>query len=169
MLCLYDWLCNDRFLRLCSSGMCNFIVWWPERNIFGAMCCLQLRDQNETILSIIFQKTVILTFWGKNIDISGTCPCIRSKGKLVPVHVMKACGRGEGIASLIRSISTRWSWVVSFMPQLLSSQGRSMMYSSLGCWVAPRADLDFWWWEKLLWIFFSSYAPLYFYWVCKNM
>jgi hypothetical protein len=43
-------------------------------------------------------------------------------------HAMKVCWGSRGIAPHIPDLGIRWRWVVSFMPQLLFSQGKSPQY-----------------------------------------
>jgi hypothetical protein len=47
-----------------------------------------------------------------------------------------------GIAPCILDLGTRWRWVVSFMPRLLSPQGRAPGTYWIGDWVGPRVVLD---------------------------
>jgi len=42
--------------------------------------------------------------------------CKECKGKLVPVHALKAYSGSRGVAPLIFNLGTRWNWVVNFMP-----------------------------------------------------
>jgi len=42
--------------------------------------------------------------------------CKEGKGKLVPVHVLKACSGSRDVTPLILNLGTRWNWVVNFTP-----------------------------------------------------
>jgi hypothetical protein len=50
--------------------------------------------------------------------------------------------RGGDIAPRILDLSTRWRWVVSFMPQLLYPRERTPGTNWIGGWVGPKAGLD---------------------------
>jgi hypothetical protein len=47
------------------------------------------------------------------------------KGKVIPVHAMKAYRRSRGIAPRILNLGTRWTSVLSFRPQSLYSRERT--------------------------------------------
>ena len=48
----------------------------------------------------------------------------------------------RGIAPLIHDLSTRWKWVVRFMPQLLYPLGKNPSTHWIGGWVDANAGLD---------------------------
>jgi hypothetical protein len=52
----------------------------------------------------------------------------RQKGNIVPIHTMRAYKGRRNIAPLTLKLSTRWNWVVNFMPQLLYHQGKHPQY-----------------------------------------
>jgi hypothetical protein len=69
------------------------------------------------------------------------------KGKVVPElstehHTMKAYWGNGGIAPHILDLSTRWRWVVNFMPWPLYSQGKNPWYPLDRRLGEPRAGLD---------------------------
>jgi len=55
---------------------------------------------------------------------------------------MKAYWGSGGITLRLLDLSTRWRWVVSFMPQPLYPWGKSPDTQWTGGWVGPRAGLD---------------------------
>jgi hypothetical protein len=55
---------------------------------------------------------------------------------------MKEYYESGGIAPRILDLSTRWMWVVSFTPRLLSPRERTPGTNWIGGWVGPRAGLD---------------------------
>jgi hypothetical protein len=50
---------------------------------------------------------------------------IAFKGKVFPVHAMKAYIRSRDVASLMLNLSTRWRWLVNFMPWPLYTLGKT--------------------------------------------
>ena len=49
----------------------------------------------------------------------------RGKGKIVPVHTMKAYRWSRSTAPLILNLSIRWKWVVKFRPRTLHRRERT--------------------------------------------
>jgi hypothetical protein len=70
---------------------------------------------------------------------------VKSKGKVVPVHAMKAYGVG-GIAPLILNLGTWWRWVVRFTarekchqyPLNIRLSLRSLSLVATGIWIFPQ-------------------------------
>jgi hypothetical protein len=70
----------------------------------------------------------------------------KSKGEVVPVLCHAAHHDGEwgswGIAPHILNLSTRWGWLVSFVPWPLCPLERACSTHWVGSFVGPRAVLD---------------------------
>jgi hypothetical protein len=91
------------------------------------------------VCSFVFQSL----FWNR-------CMTCVGKGKvtvklslcLTKHHTMKMYWRSGGITPCILDLSTRWRWVVSFMPQPLYPRERVPGTHCIGGWVGPKASLD---------------------------
>jgi hypothetical protein len=71
---------------------------------------------------------------------------LRSKSKVVSLHVMKAYGWGRGvIAPLVLTVGTRREWVVSFtLLSLYHRGGGKLTIHKVRGWISCRAD-----WEEI--------------------
>jgi hypothetical protein len=63
------------------------------------------------------------------------------KGKVVPLHAIKAYRGSRCADPLILNLGTKWRWAVSFRLQTLFRLGRTC-YPFNRAWVGPKASLD---------------------------
>jgi hypothetical protein len=64
----------------------------------------------------------------------------RTKGKVFPVHSIKAYKGRRGISPLILNLGTLWRWVVNFMPHA-AALPQYPLYRRM---VGPQTDWTFW-------------------------
>jgi hypothetical protein len=89
--------------------------------------CTPLQPVQSTPHSLKNNAAAVLpsTLWTHSVRFNAlTFKCLSMirhelKGKVVPVHAMKAYGWSRGIAPLILNLGTRWRCVVNFTPRSL--------------------------------------------------
>ena len=69
---------------------------------------------------------------------------VKGKGKVVPVHAMKAYRGSRGIVPLNLNLDARWRWVVNLTPWQLYPWGRTPVHTEYEAVWAPEPVWTFW-------------------------
>ena len=131
--------------------MSKFVATAPssyKKRIYRAAVLQRLRNTalDSLVCSIMFNSTLN--------NLPQTWP---NKGKVAPVHAMKAYNRGsEDTAVLILNLGTRWNSVVSFMPRPFYHRRRFSVLTEQRAGWDPGWSESFWGRENYLTLYRDS-------------